>query len=73
VACLLEGGFVFIGGRGDSLDVDAGFVCDLGWRFDRDFGLVRGDGVILELVSSRGIMTALMLPVFFGAGYRRCW
>jgi hypothetical protein len=43
----------------------AGFVCNLGWWFGRDYGLVRGDGVILELVMNRGGANVLLLPVFF--------
>jgi hypothetical protein len=48
-------------------------VCNLGWRFGRDYRLVQGDGVILELVLGRGVATVPMLPVFFGAGNRRCY
>jgi hypothetical protein len=51
----------------------ARFVCNLGWRFGRDYGLVQGGGVILELVTNRGGANVLLLPVFFGAGNRRCW
>jgi hypothetical protein len=51
----------------------AGFVCNLGWRFGRDYGLIRGDGVLLELVMNRGGANVLLLPVCFGAGDRRCW
>jgi hypothetical protein len=66
----MAGGPVFIGGRGGGLDMAAGFVCNLGWWFGRDYGLVRGDGVILELVTNRGGANVLLLPVFFGAGNR---
>jgi hypothetical protein len=69
----MAGGPVFIGGRGGGLDMAAGCVCNLGWQFGRDYGLVRGDGVILELVLGRGVANVLMFPVFFGAGNRRCW
>jgi hypothetical protein len=37
----LAGGPVFIGGRSGGLDMAAGFVCNLGWRFGGDYGLVR--------------------------------
>jgi hypothetical protein len=55
------------------LDMAAGFVCNPGWWSGRDYGLVRGDGDILELVTNRGGANVLLLPVFFGVGNRRCW